>query len=231
MMRAVLIGYGEIGKAVKKVFGDAHKIKVIANSESDLPDEKYYDVMLVAIPYSEKFLDDVKAYLRYFEVSSIIVFSTTQIGTCSQIGAIHSPVEGKHPDLAESIRKMPRWLGGRDQMAVDFMKQAGLQVKVVSKPEITEALKLTSTTLYGVNIEFARYREKIAKELEMDFNHFIEFDKDYNELYKSMGMPQFSRYLLTPPRGVIGGHCVVPNAKILKEKFPDEFLDKIINYV
>lgn len=230
MMRAVLIGYGEIGKAVKKVFGKAHKIDVVPCEGSEIP-EKYYDVMLVAIPYSDNFVDIIKHYLNFIEVSTIIVFSTTQIGTCSQLGAIHSPVEGKHPNLAESILKMPRWLGGRDQMAIDFVKQAGLEVKVVNKPEITEALKLTSTTLYGVNITFAAYRKQIADSLGMDFKNFIEFDKDYNELYKQMGMPQFSRYLLTPPEGVIGGHCVVPNAKILKEKFPSDFLDKIIDYV
>jgi len=228
-MRAILIGYGEIGKAVKKVFGKTHKIDVVANKDSDLPDQKYYDVMLVAIPYSDKFVDDIKGYLRYFEVSSIIVFSTTQIGTCAKLGAVHSPVEGKHPDLAASISIMPRWIGGHDQMAIDFVKQAGLKVKAVPKAEITEALKLTSTTLYGVNIEFARYRKSIADSIGMDFSAFTEFDKDYNELYKSMGMPQFSRYLLTPPTGKIGGHCVVPNAKILNEKFPDQFLDKLIN--
>ena len=142
---------------------------------------------------------------------------------------MHSPVEGKHPHLADSIEKGIRWIGGYPKKFVKILEKNNIRMRVVGKPEYTEWLKLRSTTLYGLNIEYARYSKKVSNELDMPFDFIKEFDQDYNELYEKLDMPQFKRYILSPPRGKIGGHCVVPNAHILDSQYPDILVKRVYN--
>lgn len=227
-MKAILIGYGEIGQAVYNVFSLFHQITIIDPAHGRTVESKA-DILLVAIPYSGDFIEVVRAYQQKHDVKSTIVFSTVAVGTCVKLGAVHSPVEGKHPELTKSIKTMRRWIGGRDKLALDFIGSAFFpdQMMIVDHSEFTEFLKLRSTSLYGLNIEFARYSKEVCDKLGMDFDNIREFDLDYNQLYKALNMPQFSRYILFPPEGKLGGHCVTPNAKILDEQFPSDFLKKI----
>jgi len=231
-MKALIIGYGEIGKAVFEVFKDFHTLCV----HDPFHKKKYTvnrftgDILIIAIPYNDKFVDTVKEYQKKFDTKATLIFSTTAIGTCKELNAVHSPIEGKHPELAFSLRKGKRWVGGADAHVLNFFFQADFKLKdleILPEPEWTEFLKLRSTSLYGVNIEFARYSKEVADKLNMPFEYIMNFDKNYNELYKKLKMPQFSRYILTPPKGEIGGHCVVPNAKILNKQFPNAMLGEI----
>ena len=223
-MKALLIGYGEIGKAVHKVFSGQHDIEVYDSAFNvDTPTGEY-DVLLVAIPYTPSFVEIVQGY----KAKHIIVFSTVPIGTCSQIGACHCPVEGKHPYLAESMRKTTtKWLGGHDDICTEFVQSAGFYVQHLDKPEYTEFLKLRSTTLYGLNIEFARYSKSVCDDLGLDYEHVKSWDTWVDNLYHDLGMPWFRRYLLDPPKGTKGGHCVTPNALLLNEQYPDELVARV----
>jgi hypothetical protein len=49
-----------------------------------------------------------------------------------------------------------------------------------------------------------------------------QWNLDYNELYKRLGMNQFQKFILDAPEGPKGGHCVTPNAKLLYGQYPDE---------
>jgi len=232
-MKAILIGYGEIGKAVYTVFSKKHNISIHDPKQSKKYNVKAgtkADILIIAIPYGKNFVKIVKDYKKKFDTNSILIFSTTAIGTCRKLGAVHSPVEGRHPNLAKSILKSRRWVGGMNIKVLSFLIQSGFKKKkifLLKNSEWTEFLKLRSTSLYGVNIEFARYSNKVATKLKMPFENVKFFDNDYNEMYKELGMPEFSRYILEPPKGKIGGHCVVPNAKILNKDFPHIFLNEI----
>lgn len=226
-MRAILVGCGEIGRAVYEVFSEVHAIDIYDRTFKEMPEGKY-EVLLVAIPFSEDFVEIVNEYRLEYAVRTTIIFSTVAIGTTSQIlGAVHSPVEGKHPRLSDSIRLMPRWVGGYNKTAERFFRDAGFKPIFCEKQEYTEFLKLRSTARYGINIEFSRYEKAVCDDLGMDYEHIREFDQDYNELYRDLGMPQFQRYILYPPEGNIKGHCVVPNAKLLDAQYPSDFLKEI----
>lgn len=221
-----MLGYGEIGQAVHEVFREAHDITLWDKKFETPRPTGPFDVMLVCIPYSKNFVDIVQYEQTRYTPKAVIIFSTVAIGTTRQIaGAVHSPVEGKHPHLAESMQQMRRWVGGRNPVADRFFEQANVQPFYVDKPETTEALKLLSTSLYGVNIEFYRYAERVLGE---DIDKFRLFNWDYNILYKRLGLTHFQRYLLDAPKGLLGGHCIRPNAEILDEQFPSFFLKAII---
>jgi len=219
---------GEVGRAVYEVFNRHHHIEPYdVNGDYPLPEGRH-EVLLVAIPYSDSFVEAVNAYRRRWAVRCTIIFSTVAIGATRRVpGAVHSPVEGKHPKLARSILLMPRWVGGKNDLALRFFRAARIEPKVVHKPEWTEFLKLRSTSKYGVNIEWTRYEAEVAKDLGMDFSLVKEFDKHYNVLYMRLGMPQFSRYILEPPQGNIGGHCVRENSVLLDKQYPSLFLREI----
>jgi hypothetical protein len=224
----LLFGFGEIGKALYDVFKNSHNIDILSldykNLSRDLLDNK---ILLIAIPYSERFFSIVEKIQKDVQPEATIIFSTVAIGTCARLNAVHSPIEGRHPNLAESIRVMRRWVGGENKIANQFFWNAGIKTKNVPEASYTEFLKLRSTSLYGVNLEFARYSKKVADKLDMNFELVREFDTDYNKLYKKLDLPQFQRYILDAPVNKIGGHCVVPNALILDKQFPSVFLKEI----
>ena len=227
-MNVTIIGRGQIGKAFSEVLRSVVPVEAYDRVSSEQCVEKT-DILIIAFPYyGDIFCSEVKRYQEMFHPDDTVIVSTVPIGTCSRVGAVHSPVEGKHPHLAESIRKGVRWIGGIcGYKVMQLFEEANLEIKQVAKPEYTEFLKLRSTSLYGVNIEFARYSKSVADSIGMNFKNIKEFDQDYNDLYKELNMPQFQRYILDPPEGDIGGHCVVPNAEILDKQYPNNFLKKI----
>lgn len=229
----LVIGMGQIGRAIYAVLKDTFEVYgVETNNRAKLPN---VGVLHICIPYSEDFIAVVKGYISKYKPEVTIVYSTVPIRTCETIGPeiVHSPVEGRHPALEDSIRRMPRWVGAHHptprETAARIWTMCGVLPKEVGSSMTTEFLKLMSTAKYGINLAFADYQAKVAESMALPWSVVKEFDEDYNMLYRQLGMPQFQRYILDPPHGVIGGHCIVPNAKLLNEQFPSELLEKIIS--
>ena len=109
-----------------------------------------------------------------------------------------------------------------------YFRSAGMTPRWLPKAEHTEFMKLRCTTLYGVNIEFARYTKDVCDSLGIDYVSIQAWDAEYNRLYQALGMPQFHRYELTPPTGKLGGHCVLPNAKLLNNFSPNSLIETIL---
>lgn len=229
-MVSLVIGMGEIGKAVKAVIGASYIRDV--TTEVNIPNK--VDILHICFPYSEEFSHEVARYCAIYKPDHLIIYSTVPIGTTGQFGdwAVHSPVEGKHPDLEMSIRSMERWVGYNHVDAkfffANYFRDLGLRVKMVSSTAHTEALKLLSTSEYGINIAFADYKAKVADAVGMDYKLTKEWNEEYNKLYRNLGLDKrFQKFVLDPPKGRIGGHCVVPNAKILSEQYPSVLLNVI----
>lgn len=232
-MNHLIVGFGEIGKAVKEVIGGEVFIHDVKHHNYRI--SNVIDVMHVCFPYSDTFVQDVEDYITRHEPAHVVIYSTLPIGTTRQIsGAVHSPIEGRHPDLDLSIRAMTRWLGANDieeeAFFVEFFEDIGLEVHPVGNSDFTEFLKLRSTSKYGINIIWTAYEKTVADKIGMDFELIRQFDRNYNDLYKELGLDDYQRYILDPPKGPIGGHCVVPNAELLNEQYPSNMLDMIKEY-
>ena len=228
-MNSLIVGMGEIGKAVKKVI-TKDKIVTYDSSEGDFNKLSDPDILHICFPYSENFIKEVNGYINTIKPWHVIIWSTLPIGTTKRInGAVHSPVEGKHPHLASSIMNSVRWIGSNDSFEGKFFKDYFadklLKTHVVNNSDFTEALKLLSTTEYGINIEFARYKKQVADAIGMNYELTKAWNKDYNQLYKNHKMDdRFQKFVLDAPEGKIGGHCVVPNAKLLDKQYPNELV-------
>lgn len=232
----LVIGEGEIGTSLYEVL---HKARWSAGgvyvrdvAPVVIPEPQIH-VLHIAYPYSETFSQTVLDYIEQYDPNLTIIYSTTPIGTCEKIGknVVHSPVEGRHPDLAESIRRMPRWVGCEDPIAQEYAIAIWMSivptVRALHSSAHTEMLKLRSTSKYGVNLVWADYEKKLADLVGVEWEAVKAFDRDYNYLYDSMGYPDYQRYILDPPNGEIGGHCVVPNAELLDKQFPNPMLKMI----
>lgn len=232
-MNHVIVGYGQIGQAIHKIIGPAN----IVDIEKGFLQygDKSTDILHVCFPFTHEFEDELKRYIDVFEPLHVIIYSTVPIGTSKKFSAVHSPVEGRHPNLEESIRKMERWIGTnnprRGQFFKDFFNELGIRARVVKRSEYTEALKLLSTSEFGANLVFTDYKARVAEAIGMDFELTKDWNKEYNDLYEHLGLGEtIKKYVLDPPKGHIGGHCVVPNAELLDEQFPSDILKKIKEY-
>lgn len=230
-MKDLIIGYGQIGQAVQEsiCFDEA---KTLDSRHKDI--QPRVAVLHICFPYSEDFKSQVTDYIKRFEPEHIVVYSTVPIGTCAEIDSriVHSPIEGKHPDLGLSISQMTRWIGFNDAREGTFFKHyflnKGIKPKLVPNTDFTEALKLLSTTEYGLNIEFARYKKQVADGIDMPFELTKEWNRTYNKLYKNLGLDdRYQKFVLDPPEGTKGGHCVVPNARLLNEQYPNDLVRKV----
>lgn len=233
---SLVIGMGEVGRAVYEVTGSGLSFSLDdPNKENAWQGE--LDVMHICFPYSETFVEDVQRYIKNFEPLHIIVWATVPIGTCRKIDerVVHTPVEGVHPNLSTSIRSACRFIGynigeeGRWAQRYLWLRVA--ETEILSRTETTELLKLRSTAKYGINLVWAQYDAELCKQFGVPYDSVMTYDSEYNKLFAMMGDNEkirSARYVLFEPDGRIGGHCVVPNARLLNEQFPSDLLDKII---
>lgn len=240
-MRNIIIGRGEIGSAVGKVLAlhdqDVSSYDKQGGEQGVFPHDQTFDILHICIPYTDKFVRQVRAYQKKYKPRFTIIWSTVQVGTTKQLErTVHSPVEGKHPDLDKSIKYMRRWVGANTEANSKFAftyfnKLLKLPVQSLPSSDFTEALKLLSTTEYGVNIAFAAYKKFVADSIDMPFELTKQWNRDYNDLYRRLGSSgQFQKFVLDPPDKKIGGHCVIPNAELLEESYPDDFIDMLLEY-
>lgn len=229
MASSLIVGMGEIGRAVREVITSNDKVVTYDKTDDDFYFDVNPDILHICFPYSEVFLEEVSWYIDGVKPWHVIIWSTVPIGTTKQIkGAVHSPVEGKHPQIATSIKNSTRWLGANDliegEFFANYFKMLFMKTKVIYDSDHTEALKLLSTTEYGLNIEFARYKKQVANKIGMDYQLTKEWNRDYNKLYHNLHMDWAQKYVLDAPSGPKGGHCVTPNAQFLHDQYPDELV-------
>ncbi len=211
-MRTLIVGYGEVGKALHKVIGKAMTIDKWWGGSWDTKD---VDILHICIPFDDDFVRSIKYWKKVGKL--VIVHSTVPIGTCDKLGVVHSPIRGVHPHLAQGIKTFVKYFGGKRAMegAIIFGK-LGIKTRVYPKARTTEAIKLWDTTQYGKLIMLEKEIYKWCKKNRVDFKEVYQnANKDYNEGYTKLGMPQVVRPYLNHVEGPIGGHCVKENAILL----------------
>lgn len=192
--------------------------------------------MHVAIPNSDKFDTIVNAYIDTYDPMLTIIHSTTSIGTVRKLkgNKVHAPVRGRHDRLASGIKEdYLNHIGyGHPQemeLARDYYTSKGItNVLFFDKYETTEAAKLLSLLQYGVNIEFARTANVICQRYGLDYEDVVnKYTKSYNNGIQKYN-PELVKTILTPPKGRIGGHCVLQGVQVLCKENPDNLLTTIL---
>jgi hypothetical protein len=245
-MKIGILGFGEIGKAIKELYLSPHS-RYLTDQEAeeswgvfikDLDvDEgiENCEYLHVCIPYSDDFVDQVCECIEQENPKNVIIHSTVQVGTTRKImekseliNICHAPVRGVHPNLFEGLRTFPMYLGydkTQHEPPFEFINETKIllsildvKTKIVDKFETSELAKIASTTYYGMCIAFHGEMQSLCSEMGLNFEDVMtEWNKEYNRGYTKLGMENVVRPVLNPPSGKIGGHCVIPNAKLLQE--------------
>jgi UDP-N-acetyl-D-mannosaminuronate dehydrogenase len=223
--RVAVVGLGEIGKPLFELISKRHD--AVGVDIAPIEDVKQVDVMHVCYPFQIKdFVGETARYIKLFNPGLTIINSTVAVGTtrsvAQQTGAVvvHSPVRGKHIRMQEELRSYVKFVGAahRDagEEAARHFSSFGLKTKVLSSPEATELAKLTETTYFGVMIAWAQELERYCDESGQNYEEIVSF---YEEIKFFPPVKYFP--------GIIGGHCVMPNIRILRNWTQSRMLEAI----
>ena len=224
--KVLVIGLGEIGKPLLELIQPHYEAYGLdLKPVEDIPQ---CSIMHLCFPFveAESFITESVRYIKKYRPALIIVDSTVAPGTTRRIAtesgvpAVNSPVLGKHARMKQEMLEYTKIIGPTSkeagELAVQHLTKLGMRVKVFSSPESSELAKLTETTYFGVLIAWAQEVERYCKQFNVNYDEAVTF---YEEI----------KYL--PPvkfyPGTIGGHCVLPNIKILKQHFKSGILDAI----
>jgi UDP-N-acetyl-D-mannosaminuronate dehydrogenase len=213
--KVVVVGLGEVGKPLFELLSKHYDTVGVDISPAGLING--VDVLHVCYPFEIKdFIGETARYIEFYKPALTIINSTVGIGTTRAVGdragaaVVNSPVRGKHVRMLEELRHYTKFVGAADpnagEQAAQHFQGAGLKTKVLSSPEASELAKLTETTYFGLMIAWAQEIERYCDQTGADYNEVISF---YEEIKFFPPVKYFP--------GVIGGHCVMPNIKILNK--------------
>jgi len=210
--RHLVIGLGEVGNVLRKML-ECNGYDT--NGKGKL---RKCEHLHICIPYSGKFIKIVKKYRDLTEAKVVIIHSTVPIGTTKQIErAVHSPIRGVHGNMQEGIMTFVKYFGGKNAVeAARPFAVLGIKIKTFDQSETTEALKLWSTAQYGFMIMLQKEIYKWCEQNDLNYEDIYRTaNEDYNKGCVKLGMKEVVRPWLKQMDGKIGGHCVIPNAKLL----------------
>lgn len=224
--KVVVVGLGEVGGPILEL---ASKHNQTLGVDVSPPAERIpgVDVMHICYPYdAHDFVGETIRYIERFSPALTIINSTVAVGTtrvlAERTGAavVNSPVRGKHACMVDDLVKYTKFVGALDrtagERAAEHFWSMGLKTKILSSPEATELAKLTETTYFGLIIAWAQEVERYCDQSGTDYEEVVGF---YEEI------PYLPPVKYFP--GVIGGHCVMPNIKILSRLRRSEILQAI----
>jgi UDP-N-acetyl-D-mannosaminuronate dehydrogenase len=230
----VVVGIGEIGKPIYELVSGSHRTLPLdpvwypENEGKTVP----CDFMHICIPGElPDFNEIVLEYVVKYKPLFVLVHSTVTPGTCAflqtktEVPIITSPVHGKHHNnqMKKDMLRYPKYVGlpngSLDYIGAavnDHLASMGFaDIRITEGTEEVEWLKVLSTTYFGLIIAWHQEIERICDEFNLEFDKVIDIFKYQDDIKP----PHYS--------GVVGGHCVMQNIKMIKEIWPSDLLDWI----
>jgi UDP-N-acetyl-D-mannosaminuronate dehydrogenase len=223
--KIIVVGLGEIGKPLLDLISEKYETVGVDIDPVEIGGK--CEILHICYPFQiDDFVGTCVDYIEKYRPSLTIINSTVATGTSRRVYNLtgkpvtHSPVRGKHTKMRDDLLFYTKFIGGIDEQASrkasEHFKSIGLKTKILSSPEAAELAKLTETTYFAHLISWAQEVERYCTKFGLDYDEVVSF---YEEIHFFPPV----KYL----PGVIGGHCVMPNVKILKSIFKSGILDAI----
>jgi UDP-N-acetyl-D-mannosaminuronate dehydrogenase len=223
--KVIVAGLGEVGKPLFEILSE--RLDTVGVDINPVEKIEQASVLHVCFPFQIKdFIGETARYIDLYKPALTVINSTVSVGTTRAIAdrtgaaVVNSPIRGKHIRMRDEVRMYTKFIGAMDpatgELAAAHFQSAGLKTKVLSSPEATELAKLTETTYFGVMIAWAQELERYCDKTGQSYDEVTSF---YDEIKFFPPVKYFP--------GVIGGHCVMPNIKILTEFSRSVMLDAI----
>ena len=127
MTKIGIVGYGEIGSSIAKVYNsfenfDVRVVDPFLNFNDDI---EGVEILNICIPFIDNFVEVVKNYIEKSNPSYTIIHSTVSPGTTKLIGGkvCHSPMRGLHPNLDLGMKTFLKYIGPEDvESAISYQK-------------------------------------------------------------------------------------------------------------
>lgn len=226
-MKSIVIGAGQIGKALHEIFSAKHEcylrdVLMAANDPGTV------EVLHIAYPFGENFVEITKDYISYYSPKLTIIHSSVEVGTTEKCGphVVHSPERGRYPQLAGEMKVFQKFIGGGDAhdrvKARDYFKALDWETVLVDESRWTELVKLLSNIHLGLEIAWRQEVDRISKTLlSMPATAVYKaWEQSYNQGHERLGQKQLIRPIVRPDP--IGGHCILPCTEILSKQFDSE---------
>jgi len=229
MKKDVVVGLGEIGSPILKLFSKKEKIvgydlnkKLMDETKFNKFDNLPTSFLHIAIPVTKKFDSNLIRLYKKFQPECIVIHSTISPGTTERlqkhlpVPIIYSATRGVHKRMLNDLKRYTKFFAistnaPRHKWAssrfTKLMKECGIKTKKMSKPETLELAKIICDTSYlGWLVNYAQLSNMIAIKHGVDYDEMWLFS---DEIHKFLG----NRPKMYP--GYIGGHCVIPNIDLL----------------
>jgi UDP-N-acetyl-D-mannosaminuronate dehydrogenase len=226
--KTLVVGLGEVGAALAAILDRTEKVL-----RQDLEPVKITEpvgTMHLCIPFQSpnQFEATALEYIKRFKPALTIINSTVLPGTTRAIAqksggpVAFSPVRGKHVRMQEDMLHYFKYVAAPDRVdaaaAEAHFQAAGMKTRRMTEVESLELAKLAETTYFGVCIAFAQEMNRYAERVGGDYTEAIDFFDEVDFLPRQSYFP-----------GFIGGHCVIPNIKLLLQIAPSRALEAILD--
>lgn len=239
----VIIGLGEIGMPLLKILSETILIEPYDINSNILknrakPNLAKIDVefLHICIPHSKNFYTSVLYYEKKYKPKAIVIHSTVSPNTCEKlqkklkIPLIYSATRGVHKRMLKDLRRYTKFFSVYDWAPnpkwatttfIKKMKQAGIKTKKMTSPLTLELAKIVvDTSYYGWLINYAQISKLIADEYRINYDEMWSFSDEIHKFLRN-------RPKMYP--GFIGGHCVIPNLKLINNEILNQ-INKINKY-
>ena len=236
MKKDVVVGLGEIGKPIFQLTSN-HYLTVGYDINKALMDTKKFEkhrniptrFLHVCIPYDNKFIQKTLSLFKKFSPEGIIIHSTISPYTTKKLQnkikapIIYSATRGTHKRMLYDLKRYTKFFAieknapNRKWAVLEhskLMKKCGVKTKKMSDPVTLELAKIiVDTSYYGWLINYAQLSNIIATKHNVNYEEMWSFS---DEIHKFLG----NRPKMFP--GFIGGHCIIPNLKLLNNPTLDQ---------
>ena len=226
--RTLVVGLGEVGGALAAVLD--RKEPVLRHDLDRVKIDDPIGTMHICIPFQSphQFETVALGYISRFQPTLTIINSTVLPGTTRSIAeksgsaVAYSPVRGKHVRMEQDLLHYCKFVAAPNRAdaasAEAHFQAAGMKTRRMTEVESLELGKLAETTYFGACIAFAQEMNRYAERVGGDYSESIDFFDEVDFLPRQRYFP-----------GFIGGHCVIPNIKLLLQIAPSQTLEAILD--
>ena len=229
--KSVVCGLGEIGKPIFDILSKKTTCMGYDLNSKLIP--KYsakFDSMStiflhICIPFTKKFDSNIQSLCKKFSPKIVVIHSTVPPNTTQKlqkklvVPIIYSATRGIHKRMNKDIKRYTKFFAidknvpnanWASKKYSTLMKQCGIKSKQMSDTVTLELAKIVvDTSYYGWLINYAQLSNIIAQKYGIDYDEMWSFA---DEIHKFLG----NRPKMFP--GFIGGHCVIPNLKLMQDE-------------
>jgi len=228
----IIAGLGEIGDPILKLISHS-SLAVGYDVNPNLMNKRQFKkfknnktlFLHVCIPFNSSFAKNVISLKNKLEPKIIVIHSTISPNTTANlqkqinIPIIYSATRGVHKRMLFDLKRYTKffaiyknapkakWASSKFK---ELMKKCGVKTKQMSQPITLELAKIVvDTSYYGWLINYAQISNMITRKYGVNHDEMWSFS---DEIHKYLG----NRPKMFP--GNIGGHCVISNLELIKDK-------------